>query len=170
MVKKILPFLIVVILSFVAVFDLGKYGLPPTHDAEYHVLRFSQYYKVLSEGNLYPRWAPDFNNGYGIPLFNYVYPLPNYLASILHFFGASYIMSFKLIMVLSTIMGAIFFYLWTKTYWGKTGGVVSAVFYTFAPYHLVDIYVRGSVGEVVALGIFPLLLFVYQKYVITKRI
>ena len=153
-----------VIIAFISVFSLMRPGLPPTHDGEYHVMRFQQFYKVLNEGTLYPRWAPDFNNGFGIPLFNYVYPLPNYVAALTHFLGFGFIESFKLNMILATVLGAIFFYLFAEKYWGRVGGLVSSVFYTFSPYHLLDIYVRGSVGEVWSLGLAPGLLFAYLSF------
>ncbi len=150
--------------SFLSVLDLANYGIPPTHDGEYHVLRFQQFYKVLETGNFYPRWAPDFNNGFGIPLFNFVYPLPNYVASLFHFFGFSFIDSLKLNMAVATFVGAIFMYLWSKKYWGELGATVSSVFYTFSPYHFLDIYVRGSVGEVWSLGLIPALLWSYDCF------
>ncbi len=161
--------LLSIIVSIFAILDLFNYGIPPTHDGEYHVLRFWQFYKVLASGFLYPRWAPDFNNGFGVPLFNYVYPLPNYIASLFHFLGFGFIDSLKLNMVSATIIGGIFFYLWTKKYWGELGGALSSVFYTFSPYHFVDIYVRGSVGEVWALAIFPILLWSYDGFIATKK-
>jgi hypothetical protein len=162
--------LFTILISSIAVVDLFTYGLPPTHDGEYHVMRFQQFHKALSEGNLYPRWAGDFNNGYGIPLFNYVYPLPNYFASFLHFLGISFIGAFKLNMVVASMLGAVFFYLWTRRFWGDIGAMVSSVVYTFAPYHLLDIYVRGSVGEVWSLAIIPGLLWAYSEHLNTKKI
>src|SRR3989344_562790 len=155
--------------GLIATKSLFEKGIHPTHDGEYHVLRFQQFFKVLSEGNLYPRWAPDFNNGFGTPLFSYVYPLPNYVASALHLLGFSFIDAFKLNMILATLTGAIFFYLWAKQYCGKMGGLVSSTFYTFSSYHLMDIYVRGSVGEVWSLGIFPVLLWSYLRFFETKK-
>ncbi len=158
-------YLIVVILfSVLGSLDLLHYGIPPTHDGEYHIMRFWQFYETLSSGVLYPRWAPDFNNGFGIPIFSYVYPLPNYAASLFHFMGFSYIESLKLNMAVASIVGAFFFYLWSRRYWGELGGVVSSVFYTFAPYHFLDIYVRGSVGEVWSLAIAPGLLWAYLAF------
>lgn len=160
--------MIVVLVSLLAVLDLANYGIPPTHDGEYHIMRFQQFVKVISEGTLYPRWAPDFNNGFGIPLFNYVYPLPNYFASLTHILGFSFIDSLKLNMAAATLVGSIFIYLWARRYWGDLGGVVSSVFYTFSPYHFLDVYVRGSVGEVWSLGLVPGLLWVCLNYHETK--
>lgn len=165
-VKNILPLIIAIIFAFIAGFPLLHKGLIPTHDGEYHVVRFYEFNKVIQQGNLYPRWAPDLNNGYGAPLFNYVYPLPNYIASILHnIFGFSFINSFGLSLFSAVIIGGIFFYLWTRIFWGDLGAMVSSVFYTFSPYHFVDIYIRGSVGEVWALAFFPAFLWAETKLI-----
>lgn len=161
--KKNLNLFIIFIFALIAVFPLLHPGLIPTHDGEYHVVRFYEFNKTLTDGNLYPRWAPDLNSGFGVPLFNYVYPLPNYIASALHLFGISFIDAFKLNMLAAFIIGAIFFYLWARNFWGELGGLVSAVVYSFSPYFFVDIYIRGSVGEVWALGLFPLFLWAVTK-------
>ncbi len=159
-----------VLISFISVASLLRPGLPPTHDGEYHVLRFQQFFKAINQGTLYPRWAEDFNNGYGIPLFNYVYPLPNYFASLMHLLGFSFIDSFKLNFIFAAIFGSVFFYLWSRKYWGDLGGVVSSAFYSFSPYHLLDVYVRGSVGEAWSLGIAPALFWSYLNFYETKKI
>ncbi len=166
--KTIYSIIIIVVFSIISGFSLLQKGLPPTHDGEYHVVRFYEFDKVLRSGVLYPRWAPDLNNGYGVPLFNYVYPLPNYVASLFHFFGTSFIDAFKLQMFFASIIGGIFFYLWAKHFWGEIGGVVSAIFYIFSPYRFVDIYVRGSVGEVWALAFFPAFLWSINNFFYKK--
>lgn len=166
MVKNI--FLAIIITS-ISVFSLLNKGLPPTHDGEYHVIRFYEFNKTLSDGNIYPRWAPDLNNGFGVPLFNYVYPLPNYAASVFHIFGSSFIDAFKMSMILAAILGSIFMFLWAREFWGDLGGIVSSVFYSFSPYHLADIYIRGSIGEVWALSFFPAFLWSSTKFLKTKN-
>ena len=167
--KNFFSIIIVILFTVIAGLPLLHKGLPPTHDGEYHVIRFYLFDESLRDGNLYPRWAAHLNNGFGVPLFNFVYPLPNYIASIFHFVNISFIDSLKIGMFSATIIGGVFFYLWSKEFWGKLGGIVSSVFYTFSPYHLVDIYIRGSVGEVWALGFFPAFLWAYTKFVKSKR-
>lgn len=163
MVNKVAPVLICFFFAVLAGFALLHPGLPPTHDGEYHVIRFYEFDKVLRSGVLYPRWAPDLNNGYGIPLFNFVYPLPNYIASIAHASGFSFIDAFKINLFLATVLGGIFISLWSQRYWGVQGGIISSVFYSFAPYRFVDVYIRGSVGEVWALALFPAFLWAYDR-------
>ncbi len=156
--KKILSnlgLLFVVFVGFFSIYPLFQGGLPPTHDGEYHIVRFYEFNKTLMDGNWYPRWATDLNFMYGSPLFNYVYPLPNYIASIFHFFGLSFIDTFKVNLIFATIIGSISSFIYMKQRYGVWSGVVTSVFYTYAPYHFLDIYIRGSVGEVWALAFFP---------------
>lgn len=162
--------IILIIVVFLAIKDLFHPGLLPTHDGEYHIIRFYEFDRVLRSGFFYPRWAPDLNNAYGIPLFNYVYPLPNYIASLIHDFGASFIDSFKISMIVATTLSTIGMFLFSRTYFGKWGGVLSATFYTFAPYRFVDIYVRGSIGEVWSLTFLPFLLFFITKAIKEKKV
>ncbi len=95
-------FLLVV--GLVSSLSLLNSGYIPTHDGEYHIIRFWQFYKMLSLGNWFPRWAPDLNSGYGIPLFNYVYPLPNYISAIFHFIGFSLTDSLKMVLFTGFIL------------------------------------------------------------------
>lgn len=167
--KNFFSIIIVVLFAIIAGFSLLHEGLPPTHDGEYHVVRFHLFSESINDGNLYPRWATHLNNNFGVPLFTFVYPLPNYIAVFFHSLGVSFIDSFKLEMFFAILVGGIFFYLWAKEFWGKLGGIVSSVFYTFSPYHFVDIYIRGSVGEVWAIAFFPAFLWTYTLFVKSNK-
>jgi len=162
--------ILLLILTFISLFSLLGRGLIPTHDGEYHLIRFYEFDKVLREGFFYPRWAPDLDFGYGLPLFTFVYPLPNYFTSFLHLFNISFLDSVKLNMFFASLTGAVLFYFWTKKYWGELGGLVSSIFYTYTPYHFVDIYVRGSVGEVWALALFPGIFISFDKFLESRKI
>lgn len=155
--------IVVTVFALLSVWSLFHAGLPPTHDGEYHVIRFYEFDKTLRAGSWYPVWAADLNYTFGSPLFNYVYPLPNYMSSLFHLFGMSFIDAFKANLIVATIAGALFSYLYARNRFGAWGGVVTSVFYTFAPYHFLDIYIRGSVGEVWALALFPLSLYLLDK-------
>lgn len=164
---KFIIFLVFIV--FISVKPLTHYGLPPTHDGEYHIIRFYEFDKALRSGDIYPRWAMNLNNEYGLPLFNYVYPFPNYAASFFHFFGASFINAFKLNLLFATLIGVVFFYLWARLYFDSIASLTAAVFYCFAPYRFVDIYVRGSVGEVWALAWFPAFLWAVTMLIKHKK-
>lgn len=155
MVKKIIPLAVIILLSLFSVRYLFLPGFPPTHDGEYHVIRFFEFYKTLQGGVIYPRWAMDLNYGFGVPLFNYVYPLPNYIASVFYFFGVSFVNSFKFSMIVATVMGGLLFYFWMKNFVADKFAVAASIVYVFSPYHFLDVIIRGSIGEVWALAFFP---------------
>lgn len=134
-------------------------GFIPSHDGECQIIKLWQFDKSIREGNLLPVWAPDLNKGYGIPIFGFFYLLPNYLGEAFHLLGFSLIDSFKLTLALSEILSGIFFFLWLKVFFKKEIAFIGSILYLLAPYHLVDLYVRGSVGESLALALCPLLLY-----------
>ena len=47
--------------------------------------------------------------------------------------------------------------------WGDWGGLLSAVFYIWAPYHSVDVFVRGAMNEAWAFVWFPLIFWSAKK-------
>ncbi len=144
--------LIVVIISLIAIRYLFVPGFLPTHDGEYHLIRFYEFGRMLAGGHPLPRWAPGLNSGYGVPLFIFFYPLPNYIGSLFHFLGWSLADSLRLTMAVGYVIGIAACYLWLKRLNGVVPAIVGTIIGAFTPYWFVDIFVRGSVGEVLAMG------------------
>lgn len=166
---KYSPFIFVLLFAIFVSRHLFLPGFVPTHDGEYHIIRFWQFDKAIGSGNLFPLWAPDLDFDKGVPIFAYFYPLPNYIAEIFVLLGFSYVKSLHMVLASGLIFSAFSFYLWTKTLFGRWAGLVGSVFYTLAPYHLVDVFVRGSVGEVWALALAPLSLYFATKLIKEKK-
>jgi len=123
----------------------------PTHDGEYHIIRFMEFYRMLSQGYLFPRWAPTINSGYGLPLFQFMYPFPNYMAALFHFFGVEFVSAFKYMSAFAYLSALFFCYLWLKTKWSQKSAVIGTIASAFVPYWFVELYVRGSIGEIWAI-------------------
>ena len=153
----------VFLISLFPLFNLLTPGLPITHDSIDHIARIANFYKSLSEGIIIPRWAGDLNFGFGHPILMFLYPLPSYFASFFHFLGFSLIDSFKLVLAASYILSGLFMYLWLKRFLGLYPAIVGAVFYLYAPYRFIDLYVRGALGEHVAFMFMPLVLLAVYK-------
>ncbi len=64
-----------------------------------------------------------------------------------------------LLIGIGIILSAIFMYLLAKEIFGEIGGIISSVAYIFAPYHSVDIYVRGAFPEFWSFVFLPLIFF-----------
>lgn len=137
--------IILIAISIFAVRYLLFPGFIPTHDGEYHFVRFWQFEKMVAQGDLFPIWAPDLNSGYGLPLFYYHYPMPNYFGVLFHQLGYSYTDAFKLTLASFYVLAVIFFYLWSRSLW-------AALIFGWTPYWFVNLFVRGSIGEVMAMA------------------
>lgn len=150
----------------IALFSVRYFLTPsfiPTHDAEYHVIRLWQFDKNIREGILLPVWAPDLNHGLGVPLFEFFYPLPNYIAEFFYLLGFSLIGSIKVTLAFGVVAASFFMYQYLRNFLSTPASIIGSVSYILAPYYLVDTHIRGSVGEVWALALAPLALFFLKK-------
>lgn len=147
--------LLLCVLTIPAFGTLFFRGYFPHHD-DLQVMRLYEMQKCFADGQIPCRWIPDMGWGYGYPLFNFYPPLP-YLFGLLvkTIFHIQFITTVKVLFVAQILASAIFMYLFAKQWWGRTGGFVSALFYTYAPYHAVDLYVRGAVNEAWAMAAAP---------------
>ena len=106
------------------------------------------------------RWMPDAAYGYGYPFFNYYAALPFYLAGLLNVIGLDILTAIKLTQTLGFIAAAFAMYGWTRRHFSQAGAWLAAVAYTFAAFHLVNVYTRGdSLSEFYAFVFYPLILW-----------
>jgi hypothetical protein len=143
--KYIDLFLIIFFLCF-TISPLFTPGWFPIHDDE-QIGRLFELHKDVVTGQLPPRLAQDLGFGFDYPLFNFYPSFVYYIAEIFHLAGFGYIDSTKLMIGLGFLLAGIFMYIFTKEYTGRVGGIVAAVAYSYAPYHSVDVYVRGALPE-----------------------
>ena len=136
----------------------------PTHDGEYHIIRIIEFSKMLTARYWFPRWAPDLNSGFGVPIFNFHYPLPNYIGSFLRIFTRDAVAAYKISEGLGYIAAVVFAFLWLHTIFGVYAAAIGTTVSAFVPYWFVDMYVRGTIGEIWAMAfLFAVLYFVETK-------
>lgn len=166
MVKKIDWLLLILLLvSLLPLYPLLSPGMFKAHDSESHIARLGAFYQSLSDGNLIPRWAGDLNNGFGHPILMFLYPLANYLGSLWHFLGFSFVDSVKLTFAVSFVLSGVFMYLFAQKFVSKSVAFFVALLYLLAPYRFVDLYVRAALGEHVAFTIMPLVLWAFYNLI-----
>ena len=107
-----------------------------------------QFDQGMADGELYPRWAMDWTFGYGYPFFVVIAPLAFYVAQAFHLLGAGLVDALKMTFALGLLLSGLSMYLLGRQLFGRAGGLVATVLYVYAPYHLVDIYVRADLAEV----------------------
>lgn len=147
----------------VTVSPLLKDGFPHNHDLELYMVWLNQFDVGLRDGQFLPRWVPDVWVGYGSPLFSFNQPLFFYLAEGFHVIGLNLVWSVKAVLILITLAGFVFFYLFSRIWFGRRTGLIAATLYALFPYHLGLIFLRGAFSEYLALALLPLLLFSFSR-------
>ncbi len=142
----LIGFAVVCLLLFWAIEPLLHRGFFTIHDDQ-QIARLYEITDALSHWQIPPRWVSNLGFGYGYPLFNFYPPLIYYVGWVFHVFGFSLITSTKLVIAVGFLGAAASMYLWTRKYFGVVPAIVAAILYTYAPYHILDIYVRGAMAE-----------------------
>ena len=126
-------------------------------DSPFLLIRLHQLLAGLALG--FPvRWMPDAAHGLGYPFWNFYAPLPYYLAALFARLGLGVVAPLKLAHLLGFLVAAWGMDALARELWGsRPAGLLAAVAYTYAPFHLVNVYVRGdSLGEFWAFAFYPL--------------
>ncbi|MCP4424892.1 MAG: hypothetical protein GY803_10395, partial [Chloroflexi bacterium] len=142
-------------------------AVPCTHDGHLHYHRIAAMRYAWQNGLPFTRWLPDLAFGYGYPFFIYREPVPLYAGLIPHLLGLPLPAAENLIYILAILAGGWFMYLWARDILGARAGMVTAVAYMAAPYILIDALIRGNSPESVALPLFPLLLWLGRRWLLT---
>ena len=137
-----------------------------TTDGTFHLLRSYVFADLLQRGVWFPRWVPDLYLGYGYPVFNYVPPLPYYLAAAGHFLGLDRYGGLQAVGVLAVAAGVTGAFSLARALWQSNAtGFLAAVAYGLAPYSFLNnLYFRGNVPEALALSLLPWLLWAFWRW------
>lgn len=162
--KLALSLLIVFIVAWPLVGPAGLLNTRGGGDSPFLLQRLHQLVTALTDGHFPVRWMADANYGYGYPFFNYYAPLSLYIAAIFRFIGFSFVRAIQLAQLSGFLVAAwAMFRLaqrWLEDDWAA---LLASVAYTLAPFHLVNVYVRGdSLAEFWAMAFYPLLLWLAE--------
>lgn len=164
--KKINLFYLLLLVSILPVISVFRPGVYESGDFNIHIYRAIDFFNSLSQNILIPTWAGNLNATYGYPLFIFNYSLPYYALSFVHFFGIGFIFAMKIILASSFVLSGVFMFLFIKDYLkDEKAAFISAIFYLFAPYHLVDEHFKVALGELFIFTVLPLLfLFEFKLF------
>lgn len=143
-------------------------GFPFTNDGTATIIRLSEMFRVLKDFQIPPRWSGYLNHGYGYPLFNFVYPLPYFLAILVYFFHFGLVNTMKIIFAMTVPLSGIAMFLAARKLWkNNLAAVVCSLLYLYLPYRLVNLYVRGSIGESISTIFYPLIIWLSPSLPLT---
>jgi len=125
------------------------------HDAGHSLFWLVEFDAAIRDGFLYPRWAPDHALGFGYPLWIFYAPLAFYVAEFFHLIGFGIAAAIKITWAVAFILSGVTMYRFARKLWGPGPGLIAGLLYVYAPYHLVNIYVRAALAEFFAFALFP---------------
>lgn len=137
------------------------------HD-DMQMIRQLEMEKCFKDGQIPCRWTPDLGFSYGYPLFNFYPPLPYLVGQIFRSTGFSFVSTVKLSAILLITLSSLAMYLLASSLTGPIGGFLAGLFYSYAPYHAVNIFVRGAINEAWSALFFPLIFYFSKKLLTTK--
>ena len=133
------------------------------HDGSHSVSYLVEFDQAIRDGLIWPIWGPDYAVGFGYPVWLVYAPLAYFVAEFFHLLGFGLTVAVKLTWALGFLLGAAGMYRLARRWWGPAAGLIAALAYTYAPYHLVQIYVRGALAEFLVLAWFPWVLLAFVE-------
>ena len=167
--ETIIDILICVLMTCICLFSFfdSKIIVNISQDITFHLNRFVGLANAFEEGQILPKIYPYANNGFGYatPLFYcdlFLYPF-----AILYHFGLSAVWCYKLCVLFYTTLGNIFIYLiFKKETNNRKLSLLASFLYLTCSYHLLNIFIRGALGEILAMTFVPLVLYAIYRILV----
>jgi hypothetical protein len=164
-----LSILALVAASFLALLSpLLMPGFPFGHDIATHLTYTYQFDRALWQGQFPVRWVESVVNGNGQALFNYYQVGLYYLVQAVHLVVQSLSLSLKATVIGLWGAGAWFTYLLFRRL-DRWPAIAGALVFAWAPYLLLDVYVRAAYAEFAAIALFPGLLWAVDRFLRSGR-
>lgn len=168
--KKDLFFAFLILVSSVIfVFSLFSHnGRPATFDALFHITNIAQFSQALKDGDFPVYWENGFAN-YGLPIGIVAHQLTSYLGAFLNLALNNATLSFNILMFMGIFLSALFYYSFLRHYFRQLPSFVAVFLFTFAPYRILNVYIRAAGPEVFSNIFLPLILISLYRLIRKKE-
>lgn len=150
-----IAFSILIFASLISPF-LNK-GFFAGHDTIIHFIYISKFTQALAEGQFPVRWIDWNMPGFNHPVFNFYQPGFFYLFSFYKMLGFSNQFSIHSLSLIIWLSSEGFMYIFLRKHFSLFPSLLGSILYTFAPYHILDIFVRSAFPEFTAIAFIPAL-------------
>lgn len=140
-------YLLIVAVTIIVGQPLLKGKINDGHDTLEYVPRLVEFHENIRNGIYLPRWAPDLDFGYGMPLFVFNPPVFYYCSEIFYLLGFDVINAVNVACLLLLLLSGLGMYWLARDIFGGAAGTLAAIAYLTAPYTLVELYVRHAYAE-----------------------
>jgi hypothetical protein len=157
-----LPFVCIAAAALAVEIPFFFRGTPSGHDIEFHLYSWLEVLSQWRQGILYPRWAYLAHFGYGEPRFVFYPPASWMLGAALSAIFPWTLAAGIYIWGAITAAGTSMFFL-AGQWMERQDATFVAVLYAVNPYHLLIVYWRSALAELLASALAPLLLLVLLR-------
>jgi uncharacterized membrane protein len=156
--KELPNFFIILIVSLVLVVDLFLHsGRSITYDGHIHMTTMAQFSQSLSDREFPVAWSNNFAN-FGTPLPLFAHQLPAYIGALLIILGLRVVDAYNLTLLAAVLIGNFLFYYFLRKSFDTKMAITGVFVYSFFAYRIINVYIRGALPEILAVGLFPLTL------------
>lgn len=157
----------VALASSLPFFYAAQGQMPEAGDLIIHYPRMLAFDETLRSGVWLPRWLGSMNGGYGAATTIFYAPLLYYALSAAHAITGDWPKALEVVVALAALGSGVALYACARTLASPAASALAALFYVLSPYHLLDLYHRGALAELIAFVWMPLVMLAYAK--LTKR-
>lgn len=144
--------------SILTVFDLFlSPGRSENMDGIVHTMTPHLFYLAMRQGEFPITWIDGFAN-YGLPLGLISHQLTTYVTAFLEFVVHNPVTAFNILAFIGFFLSTLFFYFFLRIYFDPFASFAGALFFNFAPYRIINIFVRGAMPEFFGTVFIPLIL------------
>lgn len=162
--KKYFWIFAVLLLSIPTIFPFFHLGFFSVHDNT-QVPRVFEMRQALNDGDFPVRIVKDLGYGYGYPIFNFYSPFPYYVGAAVSYLHVLFLDATKMMIVIPVFLAGLAMFLALRRFVGNLPSIASAVIYEYFPYHAVNTYIRGDIGELYFYMLLPLVfLGIYELF------
>jgi len=159
---------LVILVALTAAAPLWGPGIINTRgggDSPFLIQRTMDLAENFRHGIFPPRWMSHAAYDLGYPFFNHYAALPYYLSAGLTAAGTNALTAIQATQTLGFLLAALAMYGWSgQVLRSRAARLVAVAAYTFAPFHMVNVYVRGdSLSEFYAFVWYPLILWALDR-------
>jgi uncharacterized membrane protein len=148
-------FVLIAAFSIAAMLPAYYLGVPFGPDQAQHNQSAKALYNSMLSGSLYPSLAGGTDDGFGNYHLRFYPPLTYYVLSVVRLIVADWFLVNLITLTLAFFIGGMGVYLFVKDGFDERHALFAAFLYTFAAYHLNEIYNSFLLAEFIGVAILP---------------
>ena len=164
----IIALVLLILSSFIFLVDTIFFSSQPANmDGTVHITNIAIFHESLSSGDFPVRWTDGFAN-YGLPMGSFAQQFTSYLGGFLTFITNDVVTSFNIVYAIGTITSLLLVYWFLRLHFKEWPSFIGAFLFNFAPYRILNIYIRGALPEYFS-SVFLIAILISLHYIFKKK-